>query len=124
MILRYFTIILYGRFFYIESGHQPLSYLFNKAREILHIASSHIQRWALTLSTYQYSIHYKQGKMLSNADALSHLPRSITSLNCVPGDLVHLISHLSTTAISSDKIKEWTKRDPILLKVYCCISMG
>ena len=58
-------------------------------------------------------------------DALSHLTRSITtSLNCIPGDLVHLINHLSTTAISSDKIKEWTKRDPILLKVYCCISMG
>ena len=57
-------------------------------------------------------------------DALSRLPRSITtSLNCIPGDLVHLINHLSTTAISSDEIKEWTKRDPILLKVYCCISM-
>ena len=107
MILRYFTIILYGRFFYIESDHQPLSYLFNKAREILHISPSRIQRWALTLSTYQYSIHYKQGKMLSNTDELSHLPRSnTTSVNCIPGDLVHLINHLSTTAISSDKIKE------------------
>ena len=45
--------------------------------------------------------------MLSNADALSRVARSITtSLNCIPGDLVHLINHLSTTAISSDKIKE------------------
>ena len=67
---------LYGRFFYIESDHQPLSYLFNEAREILHMASSQIQRWALTLSVYQYSIRYKRGKMLSNVDALSCVPRS------------------------------------------------
>ena len=35
--------------------------------------------------------------MLSNADALSRLPRSVTNLSdCVPGDLVHFIHHLST----------------------------
>ena len=35
---------LYGRFFYIESDHQPLSNLFNEAREIPRMASSRIQR--------------------------------------------------------------------------------
>ena len=47
---------MYGIFFYIESDHQPHSYLFNKARDIPCMASSHIQKWALTLSAYQYSI--------------------------------------------------------------------
>ena len=62
--------------------------------------------------------------MLSNVDTLSCLPRSIiTSSDCVPGDLVHLIHHLSTMATSADKIKEWTRRDPILSKVYY-ISSG
>ena len=37
-------------------------------------ASSKIQRWALTLSAYQYTIRHKTGVSLSNADALSRLP--------------------------------------------------
>ena len=43
---------LYGRKFIIESDHQPL---------------------------YQYSIRYKAGKKLGNADALSRLPRPVTT---------------------------------------------
>ena len=73
---------LFGRHFTIESDHKPLSYLFN---EISPMASSLIQRWALTLSAYQYTIRYKTGKTLSNADALSRLPKSVTtSSDCVP----------------------------------------
>ena len=33
-----------------------------------------IQRWALTLSAYQYEISYKAGQSNGNADALSRLP--------------------------------------------------
>ena len=53
---------------------------------------------------------------LSNVDA--------TSLDCVPGDIVHFIHHLSTMATNANKIKEWTRRDPILSKVYYHISSG
>jgi len=38
-----------GRHFYIDSDHQPLSYLFNQAKVISPTASARIQRWALTL---------------------------------------------------------------------------
>ena len=63
--------------------------------------------------------------MLSNADALSRLPRSITtSSDCISGDLIHLIHHLFTVAINADKIKERNKRDPILSMVYYYISSG
>ena len=62
---------LWGRHFSIESDHQPLLHLFGESREIPPLASSRIQRWALTLSAYHYSIRYKAGKTLGNADALS-----------------------------------------------------
>ena len=82
------------------------------------MASSRIQRWALTLSAYQYTIRYKTGKTLSNADALSRLPRSVTtSSDCVPGDLVHLIDHLSSTTVRAENVKEWTTKDPVLAQV-------
>lgn len=51
---------LYGRHFIIESDHQPLSYLFNEKKGISQTASSQIQRWALTLSAYQYTITTKR----------------------------------------------------------------
>ena len=65
---------LYGRDFIIESDHQPLMTLFGSAKETPPLASSRIQRWALTLSAYRYSIRYKAGKSLGIADALSRLP--------------------------------------------------
>ena len=65
---------LFGRKFSIESDHQPLSYLFSETKGISQTALSRIQRWALTLSAYQYTIRHKSGTTLSNADALSRLP--------------------------------------------------
>ena len=41
--------------------------------------------------SHQYQIHYKSGKTLGNADALSRLPRRITTTDCLPGELVHLV---------------------------------
>ena len=58
---------LYGRPFIIESDHKPLSYLFDASRQIPPMASARIQRWALQLSAYRYSIRYKAGKDIGNA---------------------------------------------------------
>ena len=76
--MKKFHNYLYGRHFYIESVHQPLPYLFNQTKAISPTASVRIQRWALTLSAYHYTIRHKAGHHLSNADALSHLPRMYT----------------------------------------------
>ena len=62
---------LYGHHFTIYSDHQPLKYLFSESRQVPTMASSRIQRWALTLSAYEYSIQYRPGPRLGNADALS-----------------------------------------------------
>uniref|UniRef100_A0A1X7V2J4 Reverse transcriptase RNase H-like domain-containing protein n=1 Tax=Amphimedon queenslandica TaxID=400682 RepID=A0A1X7V2J4_AMPQE len=58
----------YGHKFVICSDHKPL---FNETKPVPFMASARLQRWALTLSTYQYSIKYKPGHEIANADALS-----------------------------------------------------
>ena len=109
---------LYGRHFTIESDHQPLAYLFHEAKGIPQMASAHIQRWALTLAAYDYSIGYKAGKMLCNADALSRLLQQVTTnSNGMPAELLHLVDHLDSTCTSAANIKEWTSKDPLLSKV-------
>ncbi len=86
------------------------------------MASARIQRWALTLSAYRYTIRYKAGAQLSNADALSRLPRpqTITS-DRLPGELVNLIKHLT---IDSANIKHWTGKDPILSRMRQYLRQG
>ena len=36
-------------------------FLFSEKKDIPHMASARIQRWALTLSAYQYTIRHKSG---------------------------------------------------------------
>ena len=109
---------LYGRHFHIESDHQPLSYLFNHNKAISSTASARIQRWALTLSAYHYTICHKAGRHLSNADGLSRLPRPLTtSSDQLPGEWIQLVDHLSSTTINAAHIKRWTATDPILSRI-------
>ena len=83
---------LYGEEFTIESDHKLLFFLFSERNSILHLASACIQRWALTLSTYRYTICYKAGTEISNADALSRLTIPVTTLSdCQPGELVNFV---------------------------------
>ena len=56
---------IYGRHFTIQSDHLPLSYLFNEQKGIPQLASARMQRWALMLSAYHYSIRYKPLMILS-----------------------------------------------------------
>ena len=116
---------IYGRRFTIESDHQPLSHLFSESKGIPVMASARIQRWALTLAAYQYNIRYKPGKTLNNADALSRLPRPVTTTDdCSPAEHTHLICHLSSTSIDAGRIKQWTARDPLLSQVLRYVQTG
>ena len=116
---------LYGRSFIIYSDHQPLKYLFNEARQIPVMASSRIQRWALTLSAYQYTIRHRPGAQMANADAFSRLPLSVAPVSVpTPGDLVLLVNVLSESIINAQHIKIWTEKDPLLSRVRRFIQHG
>ena len=78
-VIKKFHNYLYGRHCTIESNHKPLSYLLSDTKGISVTASSHIQMWTLTRSAYHCTIRYKAGSTLSNADALSCLPRPVTT---------------------------------------------
>ena len=83
---------LYGHKSIIYTDHKPLSYLFDPTQAISQLVSSHLQRWALTLSAYTYSIEYKSGKSNCNADAFSRMPLPDTSKDIpMPADTVFLL---------------------------------
>ena len=65
---------LYGHDFTLFTGHKALTYLFSSDRAVPQMGFSRLQRWALTLSSYRYSVVFRRGRDNSNADALSRLP--------------------------------------------------
>ena len=78
---------LFGQNFTIYSDHKPLQHLFRETNAIPAMSPARIQRWALTLGAYNYSIMYKAGKLNANADLLGHLPLPETPLEIpVPRD--------------------------------------
>lgn len=106
---------IHGREFIIESDHRPLSFIFNRQKAISPTASSRIIRWTLILCAYNFTIHHKPGRSLGNADAFSCLPQPVTTgTDCLPGDYVHLLNHLSATTTNAAAIRRWTNTDPVL----------
>ena len=83
------------------------------------MASARLQRWAVILGSYQYSIKYKPGDKQGNVDALSHLPL-VEPLHAdipVPMEVVALLEYLESTPVSAKQIKTQTDQDPLMSRV-------
>ena len=116
---------LHGRQFVIKTDHKPLTHIFSESRIVPTMASGRIQRWALTLGGYDYTIEFKEGKSMANADALSRLPLATQRAEVPqPPEVVHVMEQLDSTPISSTQIRQWTDRDPILSKVRRRVQDG
>ena len=123
-IIRFHQYI-YGRNFTIYSDHKPLQHIFNETKPIPTMPSARIQRWALILNAYNYTIVYKPGSDFPNADLLSRLPLpEVPKETLIPSE-IHLLFHkLSYTPLTSKPIKIWTAQDPVLLKVLDLVLTG
>jgi transposase InsO family protein len=116
---------LFGRHFTIFSDHKPLMYLFGENKGIPRIVSARIQRWALILSSYSYSIRYRPGKEVQNADALSRLPvLPPPEETPIPSELVQVLEVVDRTPVTARDIKRWTSRDPVLAQVMHYVNHG
>ena len=108
------------------TDHKPLLALFSEHKCVPPLASGRIQRWALTLSAYEYVLKYRKGCDIANADALSRLPisdASSVSLS-IPGEIHMFMDVLQTTPTDAAKIKHWTSRDPALSQVLTYVQSG
>ena len=116
---------LYGRHFTIKSDHQPLENLLNKETPISPLTSARIQRWALTLSAYEYDFKYTPGRKIAHADAMSrsHLsdcPNEVPQ----PPETIFLMEMTNMSPLSYKEMSLWTSRDPILSPVYQYVVNG
>lgn len=125
--VRKFNQFLHGQSFEIHSDHKPLRYLFSENKQVPLMASARIQRWALILGSYNYTISYKPGPTIPHADALSRLPIPTEvkeSTGNILFELHHLTNQLETNIVTAQQIKMWTDRDPVLARVRRFVLHG
>ncbi|KFD63808.1 hypothetical protein M514_23956 [Trichuris suis] len=65
---------LYGRHFELHTDHKPSVSIFSPSEAPPVMAAQRLQRWAIALMVYSFSIKYKCGNEHNDADALSRLP--------------------------------------------------
>ena len=112
------TNIYLDVFFKTVSDHKPFQHLLDRAKGVPSLASAHIQRWALTLSAYNYTLEYKPGASHGNSDGLSRLPLlEEPSEIPVPGETILVIDMPTSLPVTVAEIKKWTGRDPTLGKL-------
>ena len=104
--VKHFHQYLFGRSFTIKSDHKPLQYLLGEKKGIPSMASARVQRWALTLSAYDYKVQYVPGKEHANADLLSRLPLPEQPKEIpMPEELVLLLETMEFLQLLSSKSK-------------------
>ena len=123
--MKKFHTYLFGHPFLLYTDHKPLMHLFHAERAVPAQASSRIQRWALTLAMYEYTISYKPTTAHGNADALSRLPLpEQPKVTPVPSELILLLEQLQELPTTAQQIRAWTQRDPLLSRVLQFIQSG
>ncbi|XP_072145012.1 uncharacterized protein [Dermacentor andersoni] len=121
-----FKDYLYGHQFVLVTDHKPLTGLFNPGKAIPPMAAARIQRWALFLGNYNYTLQYRKGSDHSNADALSRLPLPVMEepRDSAADEYVLYAHSLEETALGAREVEHLTNRDTSLLQVKKWISQG
>ena len=116
---------IYGRSFSLITDHKPLLTILGPKNGIPSLAAARLQRWALLLSGYSYTIEYKTSASHGNADALSRLPlQESTPVSFSPAPSYFNIGQIESLPVTCDTIQRATRRDPILSKVLQYTKKG
>ena len=120
-----FHSYLYGHHFTLYTDHKPLLTLFSERQAVSPQASARIQRWALTLAMYEYTLAFRSTLDHGNADAMSRLPLPDKPDSMpLPVELVLLMETLLHSPVTAKEIRCWTRRDPLLSRVLQYIQQG
>ena len=120
-----FHSYLYGHSFMLITDHKPLLSLFNAQKAIPPQASARIQRWALTLAMYDYTLSFRSTKAHRNANTMSHLPLPNTPQTTpLSPEVVLLMDELEKSPVVAASILAWTDTDPLMSRVRQFIQSG
>ena len=114
---------LYGRHFNLITDHKPLTAILGPKKGVPSLVAARMQRWALLLSAYTYSISYKPTDLHSNADGLSRLPLPTTSEKDSV-DSIFNMAQIQSLPVTASDIQKATRSDRTLSKVFQHVRGG
>ena len=114
---QWFNTYLLGRPFAVESDHKPLEMIHQKS---LASAPPRLQRMLRHLQQYNVTIRYRPGKEMLLADALSRCPSQASG----EIKLDMRVDYIASSKTWIAKLKEITREDPILGRVYQLTQQG
>ncbi|KRX85825.1 Uncharacterized protein T4E_10797, partial [Trichinella pseudospiralis] len=108
---------VFGRHVEIRTDHKPLLGLLGNSIQTPASMSPRMIRWSILLSAYDYSLVYRPGLKLGNADALSRLPQ--------PGNKISVRDPLEKPCpISVEHLADRTGKDAVLAPVRNWLEKG
>lgn len=110
-----FHYYVYARNFTLLTDHKPLETIFGPKTGIPAIAAARLQRWAVTLSAYAFSLQYRPSAQNVDADCLSRLPLQQPGRDAAEENF--LLLRLDSMPVCSKQIAEETARDPVFRQV-------
>lgn len=110
-----------GNHFTLRSDHKPLEALFGEHKGIPQMAAGRLQRWALFLSNFNYSLKYIKGTT-SKADGLSRIPVSYRQVEDNSCEYINWIE--DHVPISLKMVKQETQKDANLKRVLNFLKDG
>ncbi|KAJ8356836.1 hypothetical protein SKAU_G00196300 [Synaphobranchus kaupii] len=108
---------LYGRRFTLITDHKPLLAILGPKSVVPALAAMRMQRWALILMAYNYSIEYRRSTDHLNADALSRLPQREEDRTAEEAKIFYF-SVVPELPVCAKDIEQTTRNDPLLSKVW------
>ena len=114
---------VYGRSFTMVTDHKPLLSIFNPKTAVPSITAARMQRWAMFLSAYQYTIEYKCGKSHANADFFSRLPIH-KNQDFEDPSTVFQVSYVEELPVMAADVAKETLKDATLATVYQYVMEG
>jgi len=120
--IKKFLKYLFGRIFSLVTDHKPLMFILNPKSDLPPISAACIQRFAIFLSTYDYSTECKNTKVHTNADSLPRLPIEGDEEDTV--DNLFKVSPVDGLPIAAIDIATETIKDSVLSHFYPYVLQG
>lgn len=122
-----FHKMIWGRKFVLETDHKPLLAIFGSKKGIPVHSSSRLQRWAISLMSYEFVVDHKKSENFGHADVLSRLIANhqspletivISSIHVLENEVNRiLVDAIRILPVTAEIIEKQTKEDPLLVSV-------